>query len=404
MADYTIQLPKFHPAQQKLYSELKKYNAVAWGRRAGKTTFAENWDIEPMLAGYPVAWFSASYQYIKGPWRHFKQLLAPLISYKNETDRYIELVTGGSLKCWSLENPDAGRGERYKRLVVDEASLVRHLEVSWNGSIEPTLTDYNGEALLCFTPKGRNYAHTLFQKGQDPSEPDWHSSRLPSSCNPKLPKGFLEEKRRNLPTWAYQQEYEASFDAIIGAIFRREFFANSYVDEVPVAAERVRAWDKALGQDWTVGALLAKTPDGLFWVEDVVRGQWSINERDKIMLATAQMDAARYQNRVKILIEQEPGSGGMESALASIKLLAGYNAKAKTMSGSGSKVERAAPFASQCEAGNVKLKKAPWNEAFISELADFTIDDSHPHDDQVDASSLAFNQLALHAKRPLKIY
>ena len=48
---------------------------------------------------------------------------------------------------------------------------------------------------------------------------------------------------------------------------------------------------------------------------------------------------------------------------------------------------RAAPFAAQCEAGNVKLLSAPWNEAFLAELEHFP---SGGHDDQVDAASGAF--------------
>jgi predicted phage terminase large subunit-like protein len=54
-------------------------------------------------------------------------------------------------------------------------------------------------------------------------------------------------------------------------------------------------------------------------------------------------------------------------------------------------VQRAKPLASQAEAGNVKLLAGPWNEGFLREL--HSVPDA-PHDDQMDAASGAYNQLA----------
>ena len=56
----------------------------------------------------------------------------------------------------------------------------------------------------------------------------------------------------------------------------------------------------------------------------------------------------------------------------------------------GSKEVRAAPFAAQCEAGNVRLVAGPWVETFLSELETFPMG---AHDDQVDAASGAFTSL-----------
>jgi phage terminase large subunit-like protein len=56
------------------------------------------------------------------------------------------------------------------------------------------------------------------------------------------------------------------------------------------------------------------------------------------------------------------------------------------------KEARATPFASQCQAGNVKLVAGRWIEEYLDELMGFP---NGKHDDQVDASSLAFAQIAL---------
>jgi hypothetical protein len=84
-----------------------------------------------------------------------------------------------------------------------------------------------------------------------------------------------------------------------------------------------------------------------------------------------------------------PGQAGKAQAAAYIRMLAGYNVKA--IRPTGSKEARATPVSAQAEAGNVKLVKADWNEPFLQEIELFPFG---KHDDQVDAFSDAFNDLA----------
>ncbi len=70
-------------------------------------------------------------------------------------------------------------------------------------------------------------------------------------------------------------------------------------------------------------------------------------------------------------------------------MLAGYNVRSKPVT--GDKVTRAQPFSAQAEAGNVLIKRARWNNAYVEELEAFP-EDGMP-DDQVDASSGGFNAL-----------
>jgi predicted phage terminase large subunit-like protein len=136
--------------------------------------------------------------------------------------------------------------------------------------------------------------------------------------------------------------------------------------------------------------LLARAADGYWQVEDVVRGRWSPAERNAVMLATAQADAAKYGRAdVTIGIEQEPGSAGEECAAASVRLLAGYAVYADRVT--GSKEVRAEPFAAQAEAGNVRILRGAWKGAYLDELLAFP---SSRFSDQTDATSGAFNRLA----------
>ncbi len=210
---------------------------------------------------------------------------------------------------------------------------------------------------------------------------------------PLCPRRFSREAllalQKDVGPLGWTAEYQGAPRLPEGNRFRRSWF--TIVDAPPVDAERVRYWDKAAtpgGGAFTAGVLMAKTPEGIHFVEDVVRGQWSSGERDQIMRETAELDALKYSNRVQVWTEQEPGSGGKESAEATIRLLSGFPVQAEPVT--GSKDTRLEPFAAQCEAGNVKLVRGAWNGAYLEELCAIP---NGKYRDQSDASGGAFNKL-----------
>jgi predicted phage terminase large subunit-like protein len=182
----------------------------------------------------------------------------------------------------------------------------------------------------------------------------------------------------------YQQRPQAR----AGGMFKIHWLP--LVEAIPARAARLRWWDRAStmdGGDYTAGVLLAYA-DGLWFVEDVVRGQWSSGERDRIIRAVAESDRLRY-GHVEYFSEQEPGSAGKDKAEDFVKLLAGFSADA--IPSSGSKTSRADALSKQAEWNNVRVLRASWSSAFISECCDFP---SGTHDDQIDAAASAFNRLA----------
>jgi phage terminase large subunit-like protein len=117
--------------------------------------------------------------------------------------------------------------------------------------------------------------------------------------------------------------------------------ARPVVSDVVSAA---RYWDKAGtagGGAYSSGVLMARMRDGTFTVVDVRRGQWSALDRERMIKQTAEIDHGLYPT-TKVWVEQEPGSGGKESAEASVRMLAGFSAAADRVS--GSKEVRADPF------------------------------------------------------------
>jgi predicted phage terminase large subunit-like protein len=182
-----------------------------------------------------------------------------------------------------------------------------------------------------------------------------------------------------------------------GLFFKRSYF--EIIDALPADMQYVRYWDRAATEktetndpDWTAGIKLGKTKDGQYVICDVVRFRESPLKVKTAIINTASQDG----KACPIILEQEPGASGKSEAQDLVRELAGYNVRREVVT--QKKVVRASPFSAQCEAGNVKLLRAPWNEAFLNELECFP---EGKHDDQVDAASGAFNKLA--ARRTLSI-
>jgi hypothetical protein len=222
--------------------EQKRFNVLCCGRRWGKTTIAVDRVVRPALSGKPVAWFAPTYKLLSEVWRTIHQTLAPITTRKNEQERWVEIIGGGKVDCWSLDDPDAGRGRAYARVVVDEAALVPNFERAWEQSVRPMLTDFAGGAWFLSTPKGTaNYFHTLYQRGQDPQNADWASWRMPTSTNPFMPPTEIEAARGDLTDLAFAQEYLAEFVTWAGSVFRRIRDAVQPLDRHPASM---------IGVDW----------------------------------------------------------------------------------------------------------------------------------------------------------
>lgn len=172
-----------------------------------------------------------------------------------------------------------------------------------------------------------------------------------------------------------------------GNMFKREWFP--IVAAAPAGARYVRYWDKAGTTDggaYTAGLLLAEH-NGVYTIVDLIMGQWAADERERVIVQTAAADRAAY-GHVEIGHEQEPGSGGKESAEATTRRLAGYVVYADRPT--GDKVLRAEPVAAQAAGGNVRMVAAPWNGRFLDIITAFPLGAVR---DPVDALSGGFARL-----------
>ena len=210
--------------------------------------------------------------------------------------------------------------------------------------------------------------------------------------NPYLDQAEYIKSLENLDPVTKAQLLDGNWDARHeGGLFDRLHFR--VIDALPATATRARYWDMAgtlpkpgKDPDYTVGARVSRTAQGRFTIEDIIRVRVSPADLEHLVRRTAENDGTL----VSVYIEQEPGaSGKIVSDRFLREVLAGFPCYA--IRATGSKEDRARPFSAQVAAGNVDILRAAWNGAFYDEAEAFPWG---AHDDQVDACSGAFAQLA----------
>src|SRR5574343_1713232 len=123
MIEKEIVLNEPHEAQQKVLDEAKRFNVLSCGGRWGKSALSVNLLSETALDGYPAGYFAPTYKLLDGTFNECLSALEPVIKRKND-HQFIELITGGKIEFWSLENELAGRSRKYKRAIIDEAAFA----------------------------------------------------------------------------------------------------------------------------------------------------------------------------------------------------------------------------------------------------------------------------------------
>jgi predicted phage terminase large subunit-like protein len=215
----------------------------------------------------------------------------------------------------------------------------------------------------------------------------------PVRLTPEILEAALEE----LSPYGYAGQYEQRPTPLTGGLINVDKIQGPSVPPSPDKFKYVmRWWDKAatLGAgDYTVGVLMGIKKDTkdypIYWVLDVIRKQISSTERENLIVKTANSDKIKYEGIYKIGLEQEPGSGGKDSLIATTQRLDGFHVISERPT--GSKLDRAHEFASQIGGENVGMAPGVWNKTYLEELQYFG--PLCKHDDQVDASSGAFNFL-----------
>ena len=324
-------------------------------------------------------------------------------------------ITGFGLDLGIIDDPFKGRADANSKLIRDRIWLWFtedfRTRLSTNAGLLIIMTRWHIDDLL-----GRLLQQSglevrvlrypaLAQENEDHWMSDWQLTSegwLPAwrhirrskgaALFPELkPKSFLLEQRELLPQSSWESLYQQNPIIVGGGQLPIEKLQVLHFFDRANIRSSVRYWDKggSDGKDaaYTAGVLMHKMNDKTFVIAHVVRGRWSSLNREQRMREHAEADKKLSKNYM-IVVEQEPGSAGKESAENTSRNLAGFRVYADRVT--GSKQVRAEPFAAQVQAGNVFLRAGPWVEAFLDECETWP---NGKYKDQVDAAAGAFNRL-----------
>lgn len=205
---------------------------------------------------------------------------------------------------------------------------------------------------------------------------------------------FLQDRKRLLTQSGFESVYQQNPIIVGGDMFPVEKFkVEKAVPNKRDIRRSVRYWDKAGTEGGTgaatAGVLMHELQNETFFIEHVVWGHWGALAREERIRQVAQLDHLGGR-RVETWVEQEPGSGGKESAETTIRKLRGFVCKADKVT--GSKEIRAEPYAAQVQAGNISVMEAKWNRDFFDEHELFP---NGKYKDRVDAAGGAFAKLTV---------
>ena len=281
----------------------------------------------------------------------------------------------------------------YTRQEPDAAIVI--IQTRWNDA------DLSGYILGREFEEPESWHIVHFEALKDEAAPEY-----PPTCTLEMdgrmvgdalnPERYDEEKLRQIKarigSYFFNALYQQRPRPREGGMFKQQWF--QIVPDLPHRKDLkfCRYWDKAGTKDagaHTAGVLMAVT-QGRYFVVDLLMGQWSSGEREKIIRQTAVLDSQEYSEygHYYVGVEQEPGSGGKESAENTIKNLAGFSAFKDRVS--GDKILRAEPLAAQAEAGNLFMLEGRWNRRYIDIMTAFP---TGTIKDPVDASSGSFSFL-----------
>lgn len=218
---------EYHETQQQVISFIdnsKTHNCYVMvnGRRWGKSILMGDLATGELLKPFSsILLLTPTYTNAKilfnNVMKNVKKLKLKVTS-QNTNQFTFQLENGSSFTATSMKTVKNVLGSRISMLIVDETQDVEELIELYEQFIEPAMADYGvdenlipyAKSIFIGTPRGigTNF-HELYIK--EKFFDNWKSFNFPSSSNPLLDKGFLIQKKKSLPEYVYQTEYEAKW-------------------------------------------------------------------------------------------------------------------------------------------------------------------------------------------------
>lgn len=229
-------------------------------------------------------------------WDLLKDLGKEVIKSTLENQAIITLINGRKIEIKGADRPDTLRGVGLSYVVLDEYAFMK--PDVWEKILRPTLSDVKGSALFIGTPEGKNHFYDLFMEAGKDETGEYAAFTFASIDNPTIDPKEIEYARRTMSSSNFRQEYEASFAASGGAVFKEDYF--QYMEDEPEEGTWYITVDPAGFADLettTQGKLnrldecaiaCVKVGPYGWYVGDIFHGRWGIRETSVKILRAAQ--------------------------------------------------------------------------------------------------------------------
>jgi predicted phage terminase large subunit-like protein len=368
-----------------------RFKCVAAGRRTGKSYLAAISLILAALDEKPGKVFYVAPTQGQARdvlWHTIFDIANDIIERSHINNLEITLAGGNTIYLKGADRPDSLRGVSLKHLVLDEYAFMK--PDVFESILRPALADQKGTMIAIGTPEGRNHFYDMFT-GADSWE-GWENFHYTSFDNPLVDKSEIEHARQTLPAWAFAQEFMASFDARTGGIFDADTFlyheeckeiGDHYIS-IDLAGFKQQGQRKAKKRDNSAIAVTKVTPDGKWWVQDMIYGQWSLDETCQNIFA-----AVEKYRPIKVGVERGIAQQAVMSPLGDLMRRKGRMFHIELLTHGNQKKEDRIAWALEGRFANgmISLKKAAWNDRLVDEAANFP--STLVHDDLIDALSYA---------------
>lgn len=274
------------PWQQEVFADKTRFKVIAAGRRCGKSRLAATTLLIEALRcppGSAVLYVSPtagqSRQII---WDVLLEIGRDVISNSHINNMDITTINGAKIYVRGADRPDTLRGVSLTYAVLDEVADIK--PEAWEQVIRASLSDKKGKAIFIGTPKGRNWFYDLFHLKQE----DWKSWHFTTKDNPLIDPSEIESAKKTLSSFAFKQEYLASFDNAGSDMFKEGWIKygeepehGSYFVAVDLAGFEEVAKQAANAKkrlDESAIAVVKVTDDGKWFVKEIDHGRWDIRE------------------------------------------------------------------------------------------------------------------------------
>ena len=212
-------MPLTNP-QKNVIQDESRFRVLITGRRFGKTFVAINEIAKFASIPNKKVWYVApSYRQAKAIcWGVLKEKMIyhKWVKSINHSDLTLTLKNNSQITLRGSDNESSLRGVGLHFLILDEFQDIN--KTAWYEVLRPTLSDTEGHALFCGTPRGfGNWSYDLYKMGEN--NKDWKSFQYTTLEGEQVSEDEIEQAKQDLDLRTFQQEYEATFVNYSGMIY-----------------------------------------------------------------------------------------------------------------------------------------------------------------------------------------